>query len=104
MSSRMPWHGVVVATALPFRDDLSVDLDAYAEHVRGLSTPAATASCPNGSLGEYQTLTDDERAEVVAHRRRGRRRRPGRCRAWRVRLDGVAALGRAGGRGRRRRR
>ena len=32
----MPWHGVVVATALPFRDDLTVDLDRYREHVRWL--------------------------------------------------------------------
>lgn len=65
MSSRMPWHGVVVATALPFRDDLSVDLDAYAENLRGLIDAGCDGVCPNGSLGEYQTLTDDERAAVV---------------------------------------
>ena len=29
-----PWRGVLVATALPYRDDLSVDFDAYADHVR----------------------------------------------------------------------
>lgn len=39
-----PWHGVMVATTLPFRDDLSVDLDAFADHVRSPSTPVATAS------------------------------------------------------------
>jgi len=65
MSSRMPWHGVVVATALPFRDDLSVDLDAYAENLRGLIEAGCDGVCPNGSLGEYQTLTDAERAAVV---------------------------------------
>ncbi|ACU74774.1 dihydrodipicolinate synthetase [Catenulispora acidiphila DSM 44928] len=65
MSSRMPWHGVVVATALPFRDDLSVDLDAYAENLRGLIDAGCDGVCPNGSLGEYQTLTDHERAAVV---------------------------------------
>lgn len=65
MSSRMPWHGVVVATALPFRDDLSVDLDAYAENLRGLIAAGCDGVCPNGSLGEYQTLTDAERAAVV---------------------------------------
>jgi 4-hydroxy-tetrahydrodipicolinate synthase len=63
--SRMPWHGVVVATALPFRDDLSVDLDAYAENLRGLIDAGCDGVCPNGSLGEYQTLTDAERAAVV---------------------------------------
>ncbi|MEY9858035.1 dihydrodipicolinate synthase/N-acetylneuraminate lyase [Catenulispora sp. GAS73] len=63
--SRMPWHGVVVATALPFREDLSVDLDAYAENLRSLIDAGCDGVCPNGSLGEYQTLTDDERAAVV---------------------------------------
>ena len=30
--NEVPWRGVIVATALPLRDDLSVDLDRYAEH------------------------------------------------------------------------
>jgi len=60
-----PWHGVLVATALPMRDDLSVDLDAYAEHVRWLAANGCDGVAPNGSLGEYQTLSDDERAAVV---------------------------------------
>ena len=68
----------------------------------GWSPTAATASCPNGSLGEYQTLTAEERARVVHDRRRGRRPT-----AFAV-MPGVAAygarrgpaLGRAGGRGR----
>ncbi|SCD35294.1 4-hydroxy-tetrahydrodipicolinate synthase [Streptomyces sp. ScaeMP-e83] len=34
MPRTRPWHGVMVATTLPFRDDLSVDLDAFADHVR----------------------------------------------------------------------
>ncbi|MEV4568244.1 dihydrodipicolinate synthase family protein [Nonomuraea sp. NPDC049419] len=59
------WHGVHVATALPFHDDLSVDYDAYAEHVRFLAGGGCDGVCPNGSLGEYQTLTDAERARVV---------------------------------------
>ncbi|TDE58432.1 dihydrodipicolinate synthase family protein [Nonomuraea mesophila] len=59
------WHGVHVATALPFNDDLSVDYDGYAEHVRFLAEGGCDGVCPNGSLGEYQTLTDDERARVV---------------------------------------
>ncbi|MGH8828504.1 MAG: dihydrodipicolinate synthase family protein, partial [Jiangellaceae bacterium] len=60
-----PWHGVLVATALPFREDLSVDLDRYSEHVRWLADNGCHGVCPNGSLGEYQVLTPDERAAVV---------------------------------------
>jgi dihydrodipicolinate synthase/N-acetylneuraminate lyase len=64
-ASRPPWHGVMVATALPLRPDLSVDFDRYAEHVRWLVDSGCDGVCPNGSLGEYQSLTPDERAEVV---------------------------------------
>jgi 4-hydroxy-tetrahydrodipicolinate synthase len=60
-----PWHGVLVATALPMRADLSVDLEAYAEHVQWLAANGCDGVAPNGSLGEYQTLSDDERAAVV---------------------------------------
>ncbi|MFI8370307.1 dihydrodipicolinate synthase family protein [Streptomyces sp. NPDC085466] len=60
-----PWHGIMVATTLPLRDDLSVDLDAYADHVRWLLAHGCDGVVPNGSLGEYQTLTDAERAAVV---------------------------------------
>jgi 4-hydroxy-tetrahydrodipicolinate synthase len=55
----------MVATALPLREDLSVDYDAYAEHVRWLIDNGCDGVVPNGSLGEYQTLTDEERARVV---------------------------------------
>ncbi|MBB1244727.1 dihydrodipicolinate synthase family protein [Streptomyces durbertensis] len=60
-----PWRGVFVATALPLRDDLSVDHDAYAEHVRWLMEQGCDGVVPNGSLGEYQSLTAAERAEVL---------------------------------------
>lgn len=63
--SRTPWHGVLVATALPFHDDYSVDYDGYAEHVRWLAENGCHGVSPNGSLGEYQTLSDSERAKVV---------------------------------------
>jgi 4-hydroxy-tetrahydrodipicolinate synthase len=63
--STKPWHGVLVATALPMHDDLSVDFDAYAEHVRFLAEHGCDGVVANGSLGEYQTLSDDERARVV---------------------------------------
>ncbi|GHF34035.1 dihydrodipicolinate synthase family protein [Streptomyces morookaense] len=64
-NSARPWRGIMVATALPLRDDLSVDYDAYAEHVRRLIANGCDGVVPNGSLGEYQTLTDEERARVV---------------------------------------
>ncbi|GAA3447426.1 dihydrodipicolinate synthase family protein [Planomonospora venezuelensis] len=60
-----PWHGVMVATALPLDGDLSVDYDAYAEHCRWLVDSGCDGVVPNGSLGEYQTLSPEERAEVV---------------------------------------
>ncbi|GHG10065.1 dihydrodipicolinate synthase family protein [Streptomyces filamentosus] len=60
-----PWHGIMVATTLPLREDLSVDLDAYAAHVRWLIDNGCDGVVPNGSLGEYQTLTEAERAAVV---------------------------------------
>ncbi|WP_028659252.1 dihydrodipicolinate synthase family protein [Nocardioides insulae] len=63
--SAQPWRGVYVATALPFNDDLSVDYDGYAEHVSWLAANGMDGVCPNGSLGEYHTLTDEERARVV---------------------------------------
>lgn len=67
--SDAPWHGVLVATALPLRpvadDDLAVDLDGYADHVRWLALNGCDGVVPNGSLGEYQTLTPAERRAVV---------------------------------------
>ncbi|MER6948969.1 dihydrodipicolinate synthase family protein [Nonomuraea sp. NPDC000554] len=60
-----PWHGVMVATALPLREDLSVDFDGYAGHCRWLVENGCDGVVPNGSLGEYQTLTADERAQVM---------------------------------------
>ncbi len=59
-----PWHGVHVATALPYRDG-AVDYDAYAEHVAWLAANGCHGVVCNGSLGEYQVLTAAERAQVV---------------------------------------
>jgi dihydrodipicolinate synthase/N-acetylneuraminate lyase len=64
-----PWHGVLVATALPLRTGgsgtLEPDFDGFAEHVAWLAAQGCDGVTPNGSLGEYQTLTPDERARVV---------------------------------------
>jgi dihydrodipicolinate synthase/N-acetylneuraminate lyase len=59
------WRGIVVATALPLREDLSVDFDRYQEHVAWLAANGCDGVSPNGSLGEYQVLTDQERDDVV---------------------------------------
>ncbi|MFF2128386.1 dihydrodipicolinate synthase family protein [Streptomyces olivochromogenes] len=60
-----PWRGVLVATALPLHDDLSVDYERYAQHCAWLVENGCDGVVPNGSLGEYQVLTPEERAKVV---------------------------------------
>ncbi|WP_129305467.1 dihydrodipicolinate synthase family protein [Streptomyces sp. L2] len=65
LSENRPWRGVLVATALPLRADLTVDLDRYAEHCAWLVANGCDGVVPNGSLGEYQVLTPEERTRVV---------------------------------------
>lgn len=63
--------GVVVATTLPFTEDaaapagLAVDFDRFAEHCDFLMNSGCRGVGPNGSLGEYEALTDDERRKVI---------------------------------------
>ncbi|AKA07993.1 dihydrodipicolinate synthase family protein [Streptomyces noursei] len=63
--------GLTVATALPYRTDptapagLAVDYDRYAEHCRWLVDNGCHGVGPNGSLGEYAALTDQERRTVA---------------------------------------
>lgn len=63
--NRLPWHGIIVATSLPFGDGLAVDFGAYGENVAWLAEQGMHGVAPNGSLGEYQTLTYEERDRVV---------------------------------------
>ncbi|WP_128375779.1 dihydrodipicolinate synthase family protein [Streptomyces cavernae] len=65
IAEQRPWRGVVVATALPLTDRLSVDYDKFAEHCLWLVDNGCDGVVPNGSLGEYQVLTPQERATVV---------------------------------------
>src|ERR1700760_954729 len=64
-------RGVIVAAALPYREDpsapagLAVDYDKYAEHCDWLISHGCRGVGPNGSLGEYSSLTDEERRTVV---------------------------------------
>ncbi|MGW5609921.1 dihydrodipicolinate synthase family protein [Streptomyces sp. NPDC003753] len=60
-----PWRGVLVATALPLTDTLAVDHARFAEHCAWLVENGCDGVVPNGSLGEYQVLTPEERARVV---------------------------------------
>lgn len=63
--------GVVVATTLAFKEDasapagLAVDFDRFAEHCDFLMNNGCRGVGPNGSLGEYEALTDEERRKVI---------------------------------------
>ena len=65
-TGKNPWNGVLTATITPFKkEDLSIDFDKYADHVSWLAANGTHGVIPNGSLGEYQVLTDKERAQMV---------------------------------------
>jgi 4-hydroxy-tetrahydrodipicolinate synthase len=63
--------GVIVATTLAFKEDasapagLAVDYDRFAEHCDWLIASGCRGVGPNGSLGEYSSLTDEERRKVI---------------------------------------
>lgn len=63
--------GVVVATTLAFKEDasapagLAVDYDKFAAHCDFLMENGCRGVGPNGSLGEYSSLTDAERRKVI---------------------------------------
>ena len=63
--------GVIVATALAFREDptapagLAVDYEKFAAHCDWFITNGCRGVGPNGSLGEYSSLTEDERRKVI---------------------------------------
>jgi dihydrodipicolinate synthase/N-acetylneuraminate lyase len=59
--------GVYAATTVPFtQGGLDLDLDRYREHCAWLIDRGVAGIIPNGSLGEYESLTERERAAVVA--------------------------------------
>jgi dihydrodipicolinate synthase/N-acetylneuraminate lyase len=62
---RKPWHGVLVANPVALDENLDVDFDRYAEHIVWLAESGCDGITPNGSLGEYQTLTAKERERLV---------------------------------------
>lgn len=61
-----PLAGVHVALTTPFDPDTAaVDLAAYEAHCDWLIGQGITGLVPNGSLGEYESLTPTERRECV---------------------------------------
>ncbi len=60
-----PWHGVLVANPVALDSRLEVDYDRYGEHVAWLAESGCDGVTPNGSLGEYQTLSENERTRTV---------------------------------------
>lgn len=71
MAQQFDLGGVIVATTLAFKEDasapagLAVDYDRFAEHCNWLIENGCRGVGPNGSLGEYSSLTDAERRKVI---------------------------------------
>jgi 4-hydroxy-tetrahydrodipicolinate synthase len=71
MTTNFDLGGVVVATTLAFKEDasapggLAVDYDKFAEHCDWLIRNGVRGVGPNGSLGEYSSLTSEERRKVI---------------------------------------
>ena len=57
---------VLTAVVTPFREDGSVDLDAFKRLCRTSSTTAPTGVVVAGTTGEAPTLTDEERLALFA--------------------------------------
>jgi 1-pyrroline-4-hydroxy-2-carboxylate deaminase len=57
--------GIYVATTTPFTDELALDLDRFRAHCRWLVDEGVDGLIPVGSLGEYESLSLDERRAVV---------------------------------------
>jgi 4-hydroxy-tetrahydrodipicolinate synthase len=64
-SARKPWHGILVATSLQFDAAGEIDFAAYKDNVAWLKEQGLDGVAPNGSLGEYQSLSWEERDKVV---------------------------------------
>ena len=65
-AERITFTGVYAATTTPLRDAGDVDFDEFAKHCAWLADEGAAGIVPNGSLGEYEALSDAEREQLVA--------------------------------------
>lgn len=61
----MPWQDVFPAVTTQFKPDLSLDLEATAAHIEALLQSGVAGLVMLGSLGENNTLTREEKLEVV---------------------------------------
>ncbi|WP_077624380.1 dihydrodipicolinate synthase family protein [Sediminibacillus massiliensis] len=59
------FKGVYVALVTPMKEDFSLDTKRLYEICEWMISKGVAGLIPNGSLGEYATLTHEERAKVV---------------------------------------
>ncbi|TCO77000.1 dihydrodipicolinate synthase family protein [Chromatocurvus halotolerans] len=59
------WHGPMPAVTTPFRDDLSLDEEAFFANVGRLYDAGATGMVAGGCTGEFWALTLPERARLA---------------------------------------
>ena len=60
----MNWAGVMPAITTCFKENLDIDHDFTAKHVRWLVDNGCTGIVTNGSLGEGGALSLDEKIEM----------------------------------------
>jgi 1-pyrroline-4-hydroxy-2-carboxylate deaminase len=65
MAETLRFPGVLVATTTPFTAEGQLHVGRFAEHCTWLIDEGVQGLVPVGSLGEYETLTDPEREQVV---------------------------------------
>jgi 1-pyrroline-4-hydroxy-2-carboxylate deaminase len=65
MAETLRFPGVLAATTTPFTADGQLHAGLFAEHCTWLVDEGVQGLVPNGSLGEYETLSDAEREQVV---------------------------------------
>lgn len=65
MSKELRFPGVYVAVTTPFDAAGGVDFKVHEAHCARLAEAGVNGIVPVGSLGEYEALTDDERAQLV---------------------------------------
>lgn len=65
MTNRNRFRGTGVALVTPFREDGSLDLDAYARHAEHMLACGVEVLVPCGTTGESVTMTPEEQARVI---------------------------------------
>ncbi|HBY61250.1 MAG TPA: dihydrodipicolinate synthase family protein [Solibacterales bacterium] len=60
------WRGVIPAITTPFREDYSIDYEAFASHCRWMAESGCTGVVIGGSLGEGGSLTLAEKGKLIA--------------------------------------